>query len=362
MLNAFDVPLSWRELLTRTVRETMHDNGLGLAAQLAFYFFLALFPALIFLLALASLMPLEDFTGQVTQMLAPVAPAAVIEIVRQQMLEIARGDSTGLLSLGLLGAIWSSSAAIVAVIGALNTAYDIEDSRPWWKVRLAAIALTIALAIFTVLSFVLIVAGPEIAEGIARRFGLGEAFVWTWAIIRWPIAFALVSTAIALLYYWAPDADQDWVWITPGSVVATLLWVVASLGFRYYVVNFGNYDAAYGTIGGIIVLLLWFYLSGFVVIVGAELNAEIEHASPWGKAPGEKVPGERRRIGPAAARAYHEQQERERLGNVGVAGDERSHGLGRGEPPSGPRTRPSALAWMLAALTVGLRWRNRRTL
>jgi membrane protein len=329
----------------------MQDDGLGLAAQLAFYFFLALFPALLALLAIASFMPIEDFTGNVTNMLAPVAPAAVIEIIRQQMIEIGQSDSAGLIGVGFLGAIWSSSAAIVAVISAMNKAYDIEDSRPWWKVRLSAIMLTILLAVFTVLSFLLIVAGPEIAEAAARRFGLGDAFVWTWSILRWPIAFCLVAFGIGLIYYIAPDADQDWVWITPGSLLATALWVLASLGFRFYVVNFGNYDAAYGTIGGIIVLMLWFYLSGFVVLVGAEMNAEIEHASPWGKDAGEKVPGERRSLGAAAARAYAERQKERPV--TPAATVEPVH--------AGSSSRLSALGWMLAALTVGMRWRNRRS-
>jgi hypothetical protein len=139
--------------------------------------------------------------------------------------------------------------------------------------------------------------------------------------------------------------------------------VLASIGFRFYVLNFGSYDAAYGTIGGIIVLMLWFYLSGLVVVVGAEMNAEIEHASPWGKAAGEKVPGERRRLGTAAARAY---AARERPGpsrateGGRLAADVRRRAAPRGEAGATAPLRPSAVGWMLAALVVGLRWRNRR--
>ena len=109
-----------------------------------------------------------------------------------------------------------------------------------------------------------------------------------------------------MVYYFAPDAEQEWVWVTPGSLLATTLWLVGSLGFRFYVVNFGNYDATYGTVGAVIVLMLWLYLSGLVIVIGAEMNAEIEHASPWGKEPGEKVPGEKKRIGSLAAREYCE--------------------------------------------------------
>jgi hypothetical protein len=120
----------------------------------------------------------------------------------------------------------------------------------------------------------------------------------------------LVATAVALVYYFAPDAEQDWIWITPGSVFATLLWVGVSLGFKFYVSNFSNYNETYGTIGGVMVLLLWFYVSGIALLVGAELNAEIEHASPYGKEVGEKVAGERKKIGPAAARDYEERRAR----------------------------------------------------
>jgi membrane protein len=154
------------------------------------------------------------------------------------------------------------------------------------------------------ISFSLVVAGPAVAERLAASFGLGAAFEWSWKILQWPLAFFLVTTALGLVYYFAPDADQEWVWITPGAVVATLLWFVVSLAFKVYVTNFTNYNVTYGAVGAVIVLMLWFYISGLAMLIGAELNAEIEHASPYGKEPGEKVPGQRKKIGVAAARAY----------------------------------------------------------
>ncbi len=142
------------------------------------------------------------------------------------------------------------------------------------------------------------------AERLASTFGLGPFFEWTWKIVQWPLAFLLASTAIGLVYYFAPDAEQDWVWITPGALLGTSLWVLVSLAFKVYVANFGDYNATYGAMGGVAVLLLWFYFSSLAILVGAEMNAEIEHASPYGKEPGEKVPGQRKKIGLAAARAY----------------------------------------------------------
>jgi membrane protein len=199
---------------------------------------------------------------------------------------------------------------MVALIDSLNRAYDVEDARPWWKQRLTAILLTIGVAVFILASFALVVAGPQMAEAIAGRVGLGAAFEWTWKIVQWPLVFALVATAFCLVYYFAPDVDQDFIFLTPGSVLATALWLVGSLGFRVYVVTFGTYNETYGAIGGVMVLLLWLYLSGLVVIVGAEMNAEIEHASPHGKDAGEKVPGQRKSIGARAAREFRERQQR----------------------------------------------------
>jgi membrane protein len=300
----FDIPLSWGELLKRTVREANADDCLGLAAQLAYYFFLALFPAILFILALASFFPLMDFSDEAVRSLRPFAPSQVLTFLQEQLKRLSEADSGGILTVGILGAVWSSSAAVVAIIGSLNRAYDIEEGRPWWKVRLTAVGLTLALAFFILVSLSLIVAGPTVAEYLASTLGFGPVFEWSWKILQWPLAFFLVSTAIGLVYYFAPDAEQDWVWITPGAVVATLLWIVTSLVFKFYVANFASYDVTYGAVGAVIVLLLWFYLSGLASLVGAELNAEIEHASPYGKDPGEKVPGQKRKIGAAAARAY----------------------------------------------------------
>jgi len=308
MFAYFKLPVGWIEILKRTAKETINDDCLSLSAQLAYYFLLALFPALLFMVALASFFPIENLVGQIVNSMGQFAPPDVVRIVRDQILQVARSNSGGLLTIGMLMTLWSTSAAIVAIINTLNMAYDIEEGRPWWHVRLTAIGLTIALSVFILTSFALLIVGPDFAQGIADRFHLGQAFVWTWSILRWPVIFILVATAIGLIYYFAPDAEQDWVWLTPGSLVATALWILFSIGFKIYLANFADYNATYGAIGGVIVMLLWLYASGLAILIGAEMNAEIEHASPYGKAPGEKVPGEKKKIGAAAARAYEEAQ------------------------------------------------------
>ena len=294
MLRALKVPISWTELVKRTGREVLADDCLGLAAQLAFYFFLALFPALLFLVAVVSFMPIAGLLEAITGHLARVAPTEVLSIIQDQILKIAHEKNGGLLTLGMLGTIWSTSSGLDAIISTLNQAYDIQESRPWWKVKLIALGLTITLAVFMVSSFTLVLVGPALAEKVAVWAHMGPAFAWTWKVVQWPVVFLLVTLAIALLYYYAPDAVQEWVWITPGSLLATTLWLLISLGFKFYVAHFAAYNATYGTIGGVIVLMLWFYLSALAVLIGAELNAEIEHASPYGKDPGERVAGEKK--------------------------------------------------------------------
>jgi membrane protein len=292
----FEISLTWSDLIKRTIHETMSDHAQGLASQLAYYFFLALF---VCLLAVARFFPLHNFNDDLVRLLGGVAPDEVLSIISQEM-SIEEGRSGGLLTLGLLGALWSSSSAVVALIRAMNRAYDIDEGRPWWKVRLTAIGLAIVLSVLIVVAFTLIVAGPQLADALGDHLALGGSVVWTWKIIQWPLAFGLVVIGVGLVYYYAPDAEQLWVWITPGALAATVLWLLGSLAFRFYAVNFGNY----GALSGVILLLFWFYLSGLIIVIGAEMNAEIEHASPWGKAPGEKVPGVKKKIGVAAARAY----------------------------------------------------------
>jgi len=298
------LPLTWRELLTRTAKEFVADNGLGLAAQLAYYFFFSLFPAVLVGIAFASFFPLEHFVDRIVGALGGIVPADVVTILQAQIRKISEGNNGGILTFGLVVALWSSSAALMGLIDALNRAYDIDEGRSWWKVRLLALGLTLMLAAFILLAFALVLVGPTAAEHIATAAGLGPVFAWTWKVLQWPLVLALVAVGAGFVYYFAPDAEQEWVWVTPGAILAAVIWLAASLGFKYYVSSFGTYTETYGAIGGVMVLLLWFYLSGVVFLLGAELNAEIEHASPYGKAVGEKVPGAKRALGALAYRRY----------------------------------------------------------
>ena len=310
MLAHLNVPLSWKEIFKRTLKEFIADNGFDLAAQQAYYFFFALFPALLTLLSVASFFSISNLIDDVVKMLAAMVPPEVLTIIADQIAKISNSQKGGLLTVGFLLTLWSSSGAMLSIITTLNAAYDITENRPWWKVRLTALGLTLGMSVFILASLFLVLVGPTVAEHLAVTLHLGSVFKWTWWVLQWPLVFVLVATAIGLIYYFAPDAEQEWVWITPGSIVATALWVIVSLAFKLYIAYFGTYNETYGAIGAVIVLMTWLYLSGMAILFGAEMNAEIEHASPHGKNVGEKVPGEKRRIG-AAAQKYYERAARQ---------------------------------------------------
>jgi membrane protein len=288
----FRPPVAWRDLVRRVLKETIDDGCPGLAAQLAFYFLLALFPGLLFVVSLLAYVPvgaaLRDAVGQ----LEAILPAEIIELIRAQLEQLLAGGHGGLLTIGIAGAIWSSSSAITAIITALNRAFDIEEWRPFWKRRVVSIVLTLGLAAFVVVAFALVVSGADAARWMAERLGFDGWFARLWPLLRWPVALVLVVLAVDLVYHFAPNTKARWAWITPGALVATGLWLAVSLGFKLYVQNFPSYTAVQGAIGAVIVLMLWFYLSGFALLVGAELNAEI-HKALVAAQKEDKLPNER---------------------------------------------------------------------
>lgn len=279
MLAYFRVPIPWSVVARRTLREIGEDNCLGLAAQLAFYFLLALFPALLFLVALIGYVPVENALTELLVAVGTVAPRELVELLREQLSRVAEDKHASLLTLGILAAIWSSSAAMVAIIDALNRAYDVAEWRPWWKRRFVAIVLTVALALFTIVSLALVLIGPSLASRAAKWLELESSVGVVWALIRWPAMLFSIVLGVDLVYHFAPNRGARWVWITPGSLLATGLWIGSSFGFKVYIVGFADYTATYGAIGGAIVTMLWFYLSGLAILIGAELNGVIEEAS-----------------------------------------------------------------------------------
>lgn len=198
-----------------------------------------------------------------------------------------------LLSVGIVVALWSASAGVRSTMNALNTAYGVEEGRPAWKRYPLSIIYTIGLAAMLLLAAGLMILGPQVMGWLAGQIGFEQLFVAIWIWIRWPVAVLLLMQAVAVVYYVMPDVEQKFRFITPGSILAVVIWIAASLEFGYYTQNFANYNATYGSIGAVIILLFYFYLSAAVLLLGAEMNAMIEHHSPEEKDPGKKQVNDR---------------------------------------------------------------------
>ncbi|HKU76713.1 MAG TPA: YihY/virulence factor BrkB family protein [Pyrinomonadaceae bacterium] len=293
--------LGWRGLAKRVWAEIQADNVFGRAAELSYYFLLALFPFLIFLTSIIGLV-LGSGTGTrhaLFDYLGRIMPPSAYQLISNTMYEVSESTGGGKLSFGILAALWAASNGLGAITESLNTAYDLEETRPWWKQRLTSIGLTMALSIFIIGALVLVVAGGRIAEWLAAHYGFGPVFPLAWKIIQWPAVLACMTFAFALIYYVAPDfRKQSWQWLTPGSVIGVVLWLLVSLGFRVYLHYFNSYNATYGSLGAVIILMLWLYFTGAAVLIGGEVNSEIENAAakqgdPDAKEKGEKAPNEK---------------------------------------------------------------------
>jgi membrane protein len=278
-------------VLKRSVTDFLADDMATYAAALAYQVLFSLFPFIIFLVSLLGFLNIPDFFDWLRDQAAAVLPAQAMEQVNQVINQLQQPQG-GLLSFGIILALWSASAGVRATMNALNVAYDVEEGRPAWKRYLLSIIYTIGLAAVLIVATGLMVTGPEVMAWLDNQldqFGLGQVFITLWGLLRWPVAILLLMLVVAAVYYMAPDVEQSFRFITPGSILAVLVWIIASLGFSYYVQNFGNYSATYGSIGAIIVLLLYFFISAAVLLFGAEVNAVIEHHAPEGKDPGEKT-------------------------------------------------------------------------
>ena len=274
--------ISWWELAKRVWKEANDDRLFGRAAELSYYFLLALFPLLIFMTSAIGLVLGSDLgtRQQLFSYLARIMPPAAFQLVNATMIEVSQSSGGGKLSFGLLAALWAASNGMSAITDSLNAAYDAEEKRSWWKQRLVAITLTVALSVLILLALALVVAGGHIGEGIANAYGFGPAFAIAWKIIQWPFVFAIMILAFALIYYFAPDRrGQKWAWLTPGAAIGVVLWLVVSLGFRVYLEFFDSYSKTYGSLGAVIILMLWLYFTGAAVLIGGEINSEIENSA-----------------------------------------------------------------------------------
>jgi membrane protein len=289
--------LNTRELARRVWGVVYEGNLTGSASELAYNFIFSVFPLLLFLLALFGLFASRgsQLQGSLMFYLSTVLPPDAFHVLQHTVGEVTANSSGGKLTFGILLTVWAAAGGMTSMISTLNGVYLVKEGRAWWKVRALAIGLTICLSTLIFSALGLILLGDFLARWMGETLGLGAIAVFAGKVLVWPLALAFVVISFSLVYYFGPDVkEQHWYWITPGSLIGVLLWLLASFGFRVYLHFFNSYSKTYGSLGAVIILLVWFYVAGLTFLLGGEINAEIEHAAahrghPEAKAEGQKA-------------------------------------------------------------------------
>ncbi|HEX6802072.1 MAG TPA: YihY/virulence factor BrkB family protein [Terriglobales bacterium] len=288
--------LSFRQLAKKVYQGISDDFLLDRASALAFNFILALFPLLIFLLSLFGAFAARGTTLRTDLLgyLSRVLPPDAFQVITHTLTEVTKNAGGAKLTIGIILTLWFASSGMSSMMSALDGAYEVKETRSFFKVRLIAVGLTIAISILVISALFGVVAGAYVAKLAASHYGMGEVAVIAWRALQIIFAIAFVTFAFSLIYYFGPDVEeQHWYWITPGSLLGVFLWIAASFAFRAYLHFFNSYSRTYGSLGAAMILLMWLYITGFAFLIGGEINAQIEHAAalrghPEAKAPGEK--------------------------------------------------------------------------
>jgi membrane protein len=270
---------SWGQILRRTVKEFQDDNLTDWAAALTYYGVMSLFPMMIALIAVLGLVGQEKSVFTLLDSFRQAGLPGVADNIEKPLLGVvhAKGGAGALLGFGLLVALWSASGYLGAFMRASNSIYEVAEGRPFWKLRPLQIALTLlGVFLISLVAIGLVVSGP-VAEAIGGAIGLGDTAITIWGVAKWPVMLLIVMTVVATLYYIAPNVRHPrFRWVTPGGILAVLLWAVASVAFGFYVAHFGSYNKTYGTLGGVISFLVWMWISNLALVLGAEFDAELE--------------------------------------------------------------------------------------
>ena len=285
--------LTWKEFLKKVYREYNHDNVSDTAAVLGYYFVYSLFPFLFFLATLAAYIPhVQVSMDTVLARAHALVPSMAMHVIERNLRALVAHPRPHLLTVGLAGTLYSASRGVDAVRRALNLAYDVKESRPFWKTELLAFGMTISSAALILFGIAALIAGGNVGLWAADKLHIAPVYVVVWSWLRWPVTALLIMSCAALVYYLLPDVEQEFKFITPGSVLGTLLWLLSTWGFSQYAGHFGSYNITFGSIGGVVLLMTWFYITAFIFIMGGEVNAILEAASAEGKASGARTPGE----------------------------------------------------------------------
>ncbi len=320
---------SWSALLRRVLAEFKDDELTDRAAALTYYGILALFPALLVLVSLLGIAG-ASATQEVLDNIQKLAPGSARDVLTNavEQLRAKAGLGSALAVVGLLGAVWSASGYVAAFIRAANAVYDVPEGRPVWKVLPLRVALTVVLLVLAVVSALIVVFTGSLARQAGTALGIGDTALTAWSIAKWPVLVLLVAFMIAILYWAAPNARvRGFRWVSPGSLVALLIWLVASGGFAVYVANFGSYNKTYGTLAGVIVFLVWLWVTNLAVLLGLEFDAELARQRVID---GGFPPGEEPYVEPRDTRAWNEADRRRAAGDEGGDGNG-SEGEGGGK-------------------------------
>jgi len=257
----------------RVVAGVLEHQSMGSAAQIAYYLLFATFPLMLSLASLLAFLPVPNLMDWLLTLLGTVVPSAAVDLMRDSVEGLMTQQRSGLLCIGIVVSIWAAANAVEAIMQGLNRVQGLREHRPFWKTRGLAILLAIGVSFLAVLGLLTLWFGSQVSHWWDVRGGLGPLPVQVWDAVRWPLVLLCLMGAIDQLYFIGPAARQRWRWITPGAVAAVLGWVAASLGFSAYVRNVGSFNATYGSIGAVIILLTWMYLTAFFILLGAEVNA-----------------------------------------------------------------------------------------
>jgi membrane protein len=286
------------ELLKRTFKEASDDHLAAFAGNLTYKGLFALFPFFVFLLSLLGLFGSEDLLPRLLNTASGVLPQGAMTFLEDQLLGIASSKAESAFTIGaivsILFALWGVSGAFRSIMEAMNVMYEVDEARPFWKVYGISIFLSLGVAVLLLSALGLVVFGPQLAEFVAGIVGFGSVFETLWIVVQWPVLVCVVLFAFALIYYFAPDVEQRFKWVSPGSIIAVILWLLFSLAFSLYVNNFGgeSYSASYGALAGVAILMLYIYYTSYILLLGAEMNQVIEEHIPEGKSEGEKTTNE----------------------------------------------------------------------
>ena len=296
--NQAEVPLAENlglvDFLKLTFKEVSEDHVMAFAGNLTYKALFAIFPFFTFLLSLLGIFNADKLVNTMIGKLSGVIPQSAIEFIEGQLLSITQSQAESAFTVGaiisILLALWGVSGAFRSVMEAMNVMYEVEEDRPAWKMYGISIFISLAVIVLMLTALALVVFGSTVGGGIAEVIGLGSVFQAVWSIVQWPILAAVVLFAFAIVYYFAPAARQRWRWISPGSILAFVFWLVFSLLFSLYVGTFGSYNETYGSLAGVAILMLYIYYSAVIMLIGGEMNQVIEWHIPGGKDEGEKIP------------------------------------------------------------------------